>query len=141
MPQPVPYLTFKGNCADAMRFYEKVLGGKIRMMMKTSESPMAAQCGPEAGDCIMHADLELEDHSHIYGGDAMPHMPPFNGVQGVSLTLNYDTVAQAESIFNALATGGNVTMPMGPSFWAKKFGMLVDKYGIAWIINGDRIPT
>jgi PhnB protein len=68
-----------------------------------------------------------------------PHIP-YEGIKGVTLALNYNTVEEAEDIFNKLAEGGKVTMPFSPTFWAKKFGMLVDKYGVAWVINGELEP-
>jgi len=65
---------------------------------------------------------------------------PYQGIHGVSLTLNYDSVAEAQRIFDKLAAGGKVTMAMAPSFWAKTFGMLVDKFGTPWIVNGELLP-
>lgn len=137
--QPIPYLGFDGNCADAMRFYERTLGGKIRVMMSGADSPMADQMPKEFADRIMNAQLELPGGMLLYAGDSPPHMP-YEGVKGVSITLNYDSVEEAESIFNALAENGKVTMPFSPTFWAKKFGMLVDQFGVAWIINGELTP-
>ncbi|MFO1063014.1 MAG: VOC family protein [Pirellulales bacterium] len=137
--QPIPYLSFDGNCREAMTFYEKTLGGTIRVMMSGADSPMAAQMPKEFLDRIMNAQLELPGGALLYGGDAPRHIP-YEGVKGVSITLNYATVEEGEAIFNALAEGGTVTMPYSPTFWAKKFGMLVDRYGVAWIINGELTP-
>jgi PhnB protein len=139
MPQPVPYLSFKGNCADAMRFYERVLGGKLENMLTYGQSPMANECSKESLDQIMHACLVMADGNMIMGGDCPPNMP-YEGIKGVSITLSYDTVAEAEKRFGALAEGGQVTMPMGPTFWAKKFGMLTDRFGTPWIVNGELVP-
>jgi PhnB protein len=140
MPQPIAYLAFDGNCADAMRFYERALGAKLEALLKGSESPMAAQMPPEAADRIMHARLVFEDGGVLYAGDCCTQGPPYEGIKGVSLALNYDTVAQAQRAFDALAEGGRVTMAMQPVFWAKTWGMLVDRFGTAWIINGELIP-
>ncbi len=137
--QPIPYLSFNGNCAEAMRFYEKVLGGTIKVMMSGAQSPMAAQIPKEFTDRILNAQLELPGGGLLYGGDAPSHVT-YSGITGVTLALNYDTVEEAESKFNALAQDGHVTMPFGPTFWARKFGMCVDKYGVAWIINGELLP-
>jgi len=134
--QPIPYLGFNGNCAEAMRFYETVLGGKIKVMMSGAQSPMASQIPKEYADRILNAQLELPGGGLLYAGDAPAHIP-YEGIKGISLALNIDSVDAAESMFNKLAQGGQVTMPFGPTFWAKKFGMLVDKYGVAWIINGE----
>ncbi len=137
--QPIPYLSFNGNCRDAMHFYEKTLGGTIRVMMTGAESPMGSQMPKEFADRIMNAQLELPGGALLYGGDCPSHIP-YEGVKGVSITLNYATVEEGESVFNALSNGGNITMPYSPTFWAKKFGMLTDRFGIHWIINGELTP-
>ena len=138
--QPIPYLSFDGTCAEAMRFYEKVLGGKIKVMMSGGQSPMADQIPKEFADRIMNAQLELPGGSFLYAGDCPSHMP-YEGIKGVSVALNFDDVAEAEAIFNALSQGGKITMPFSPTFWAKKFGMLVDRFGVPWIINGELQPV
>ena len=137
--QPIPYLGFDGNCAEAMRFYETTLGGKISVMMSNGDSPVAAHIPKEGHSRIMHARLELPGGGLLYAGDAPGHIP-YEGIKGITLALNYDSVEEAESIFSALSQGGQVTMPFSPTFWAKKFGMLVDKYGVGWIINGELQP-
>ena len=134
MSQLDVYLTFDGNCAEAMRCYERVLGGKIEMMMKNSESPMAEQCGPGMGERIMHARLAL-DGRLLMASDAMTGQP-YPGMNGFSLTLVYKTVAEAERVFAALAEGGTVRMPMQKTFWVESFGMLTDRFGTPWMING-----
>jgi PhnB protein len=139
MPQPIPYLAFNGQCAEAMRFYQRVLGGKLGMM-SNAQSPMAAQCPPEHLDRIIHARLELDGGVFIYAGDCPPGMP-YQGIHGVGVALNYDKVAQAESIFKALSEGGKVTMPFSEAFWARRFGMFTDRFGCPWIINGELIEV
>jgi PhnB protein len=119
MPQPIAYLGFDGNCADAMRFYERALGGKIEIMMSGADSPMAAQMPKEFAHRIMHARLALPGGGLLFAGDAPPANIPYEGIKGVCITLNYDTVPEAQRIFDALADGGKVTMPMQPAFWAK----------------------
>jgi PhnB protein len=138
--QPIPYLGFDGTCAEAMRFYEKVLGGTIKVMMSGGQSPMADQIPKEFADRILNAQLELPGGALLYAGDAPSHVP-YEGIKGVSIVLNFDTVEEAESIFKSLAQGGRVTMPFSPTFWAAKFGMVIDKYGVAWIINGELRPV
>jgi PhnB protein len=119
-----------------MRFYASVLDARIEFMMSGAESPMAAQIPKEFAHRILNARLKLKDGSYIYGGDA-PTQMPYKGIHGVSIALNYDTVAEAQTIFNKLAEGGKVHMALAPSFWAKSFGMLVDKFGTPWIVNGE----
>jgi PhnB protein len=139
MPQPIPYLAFDGNCSDAMRFYAKVLDGKLDMLT-FGQSPMAEQTPKDALNRIMHARLALEGNGSLYAGDCPPGMP-YQGIHGVSITLNFDAVGAAERVFNALADGGKVTMAFGPTFWAKRFGMVTDKFGCPWIVNGEMIDV
>jgi PhnB protein len=133
MPQLDPYLFFDGNCAEAMRFYERTLGGKIEMMMTHAESPMAEQASPGNADRIMHASLDI-DGRRLMASDAMAG-EPYEGMKNFSLSLLYPTVADARRVFDALAAGGRVTMPMEKTFWADAFGMLVDRFGTSWMVS------
>ncbi len=140
-----PYLTFGGNTREAYAFYEKALGAKIETMMSYADMPPMAVgdtgCadGPlPSGDGIMHACLSLPGGAMLFAGDAPPGMP-FDGMKGVMLALQYDTIAQAETVFRTLGTGGKVTMPLAPAFWSKTFGMLTDRFGVSWAINGEPI--
>ncbi len=139
MPHPIAYLNFNGNCAEAVRFYERALGGKIEIMMSGADSPMATQMPKEGLHRIMHARLVLPDGGVLFAGDG-PTNVPYEGIKGVALTLNYDRVEQARKAFDALALGGTITMPMQPAFWAKTWGMLIDKFGTPWIVNGELLP-
>jgi PhnB protein len=139
MPQAIAYLGYNGNCADAMRFYERALNGKLEVLMSGADSPMAAQMPQEFAHRILHARLALPDGGVLFAGDTPANMP-YEGIKGVSITLNYSTVAEAEKIFAALSAGGQVTMPMQPAFWAKSWGMLVDQFGTPWIVNGEMLP-
>jgi len=136
MPHPIAYLAFDGNCAEAMRFYEQALGGKLEVLMSGADSPMADQIPKEFAHRIIHARLALPGDGMLFAGDAPAHVP-YEGIKGVSLVLNYDTVAEAQAVFDRLAAGGQVTMAMQPAFWAKSWGMLVDRYGTAWMVNGE----
>ena len=127
------YLFFDGNCADAMRFYERTLGGKLQLMTH-GQSPMAAQTPPGSANRIMHARLEL-DGRLLMASDSMVGQPT-QGMKGFSLSLIYPTVAEAQRMFAALAEGGQVTMPIAKTFWAEAFGMLVDRFGTPWMVNG-----
>jgi len=140
MTQAIAYLAFNGNCAQAMRFYETALGGKLEVMMSGGESPMAEHIPAEFRHRILHARLVLPGGGTLYGGDAPAHLP-YEGIKGVSITVDYATVAEARQVFDALAGGGQVSMPMQPAFWAKAWGMLVDKFGTPWIVNGEPIPV
>lgn len=140
-----PYLSFGGNTREAFAFYEKSLGAKIQAMMSYADMPASpapadgcADAGAPSGDGIMHACLELPGGAMLFAGDAPPGMP-FEGVKGVMLALQYDTVDQAHGAFHALSQDGQVTMPLAPTFWAKTFGMLTDRFGISWAVNGEPI--
>jgi PhnB protein len=139
MTQAIAYLSFNGNCADAFRFYEQALRGKLEVLMSGADSPMADQMPKEFAHRIIHARLVLPGGGTIYGGDCPVNMP-YDGIKGVSMTVDYETTDLARQVFAALAEGGQVTMPMQPAFWAKQWGMLVDKFGTPWIVNGEPIP-
>ena len=139
MPHPIAYLAFNGTCADAMRFYERALEAKLELLLTTGASPIAAHCPPDTHDRILHARLVLPGGGMLMAGDC-PTNVPYEGIKGVSLTLNYDTITEAERAFKALSEGGSISMPMQPAFWAKSWGMLVDKFGAPWIVNGELLP-
>ena len=134
MPQLDSYLFFDGTCADAMRFYERMLGGKIEMMMTHAQSPMGAQASPGNADRIMHARLVIDGRA-LMASDTMAGDPK-EGMKGFSLSLVYPTAAEAKKVFGALSDGGKVTMPMEKTFWAEAFGMLVDRFGTPWMVGG-----
>jgi len=136
MSQLEPYLFFDGNCAEAMRFYEKALGGKLEMMMKASEAPAGAGCPEGNPDAVMHASVLVEGR-HLMASDWMSP-DPYPGIRGVSISLLYPTVAEAKKKFDALASGGKVVMPLDKTFWVESFGMLTDKYGANWMISGGK---
>lgn len=136
MAQFEPYLSFDGNCADAMRFYERTLGGKIEMMMKFSEAPPERGQPPMQGDSIMHASMTL-DGFRLMASDSPPGMA-YEPMKGITVSLAYKTAAEGLKVFNALADGGQVVMPFAKTFWADGFGMVVDKFGTPWMVNaGD----
>jgi PhnB protein len=132
------YLTFNGNCAEAMRFYERTLKGKMEMMLTFAEAPDADQYPPGVGKQIMHASLVIDGH-RLMASDSMPGQP-HAGMHGFSLSLGYDTAAEAKKTFDALSAGGQVSMPMQETFWAETFGMLVDRFGTPWMLSGGPKP-
>ena len=138
MSQAIAYLSFNGNCADAMRFYEKALGGKLEVLMSGAESPIAEQMPKEFAHRILHARLVLPGGGMLFAGDCPMHAP-YEGIKGVAIAVDYDTTAEAERVFAALSEGGKVTMPMQSAFWAKRFGMADDRFGTPWIVNGEPI--
>jgi PhnB protein len=138
MAQAIPYLAFNGDCADAIRFYERVLGldANLEMIMSGADSPMATQIPKEQAHRILHARLRFDDGSYLYAGDAPLHTP-YEGIKGVTITMNYTSTPEAEPVFKSLSDGGNVIMPFQPVFWAKSAGMVTDRFGTSWNINGE----
>ena len=139
MPMLDSYIFFDGNCAEAMRFYERVTGGKIQFMMKYSESPVEndpQHCPPGSEDRIMHASLVI-DGRNLMASDSPKGQ--FKPMQGFALSLYYDSPEEAKRKFDMLAEGGQVFMPFGPTFWAKGFGMLTDKFGTHWMVSGGSL--
>jgi PhnB protein len=119
MAQAIAYLGFNGNCADAVRFYERALGlgATIEQLITAGDTPMADQIPKEYRQRVIHARLRFGDGSYLFAGDA-PAQQPYESIKSVSIAMNYPTVAEAERVFKALAEGGQVTMPPQPMFWA-----------------------
>ena len=130
-----PYLSFDGNCEAAFKFYERCFGTKINAMMPYRGSPMADQTPPDWLDRIMHGNMTVGDVV-LMGSDAPPDR--YQKPQGITVTIGITEPAEAERVFAALADGGTVTMPLAETFWALRFGMLVDKFGIPWMVNCER---
>ncbi|SRR5258707_4391809 len=133
--QSNPYLFFNGNCETAFKFYEQVLGGKIEGMMTHEGSPAADHVPAEWRKKIMHARMIL-DNGVLMGSDAPPGH--FQQPQGFSINLAINDLVAAERVFKALSTNGKVTMPLEKTFWAYRFGMLVDQFGIPWMVNCEK---
>ncbi|HLW24882.1 MAG TPA: VOC family protein [Steroidobacteraceae bacterium] len=130
-----PHLPFKGNCRQAFQFYADTLGGKILMQTTYGETPMAAQMPAHMREQIIHARMEFHGQS-LMGADAPPDR--YDGGHGIQLALGIDDLAQAKRTFEALSAGGTVTMPFQETFWARGFGMLTDRFGIAWMVNCEK---
>jgi PhnB protein len=127
------YLFFDGTCAEAMRFYERVFGGTLEVLQTYAESPAASEVAPERANRIMHARLVIDGRA-LMASDAVSE-DPFEGIRGFALSMNYETVEEAQRVFAALGEGGTVQMPLQQTFWAEAFGMLVDRFGTPWMVN------
>ena len=130
-----PYLHFNGNCREAMEFYAEVLGGKVLAMMTFADMPSDQPASQETRDLIVHARLAIGDEL-LMASDAPADR--FEKPQGFSVTLNIKEPTEAERVYNALAEGGTVMMPVGETFWAQKFAMLKDRFGTPWMINCEK---
>jgi PhnB protein len=132
-----PYLFFDGHCEEAVAFYETALGAKVEMMMRYRESPDPLppdMVPPERSDQIMHASLRI-------GGAVLMASDDCSGktqhLSGFSLSLGVPDAATADRVFNALADGGQVIMPLGKTFWSPRFGMVTDRFGVSWMVNQE----
>ena len=138
MPTINPYLTFNGTCEEAFTFYKSVFGGEFPFMGRFKDMPpMDGKSVPaEEGNKIMHVSLPVSKETTLMGSDTSSAFGPAP-VAGTnfSLSVNTDSEAEADKIFKALSAGGKVTMPMSKTFWGSYFGMLTDKFGIAWMVS------
>jgi len=128
-----PYLMFGGRCEEALAFYGAAVGAKVERVMKFSESPEPMPPGvlaPGFEQKIMHSSFMI-GQSRVMASDGCG---PGSKFEGFSLSLSVATEAEADRAFNALAAGGKVTMPLGKTFWSPRFGMLTDKFGVAWMV-------
>ena len=130
--QITPYLSFKGDCEAAFTFYERCLGGGRGAIFRYAGSPMADQVPSDWQDKVMHGSLTVGDQV-LMGGDVV--LDRYEEPKGFSLSIQIKNTADAERIFHELATDGRVVMPLDKTFWADRFGMVVDRFGIPWLIN------
>lgn len=136
--QFTPYLSFQGQCADAMAFYAAIFGGTPKLMRFSDmpDQPGMPELPPEQKDWVMHADLTLPEGSSLFGAD----MPPQFGGQtqsGVSVTTHFPDTTKAKSVFERLSEGGTVTMPFNQTFFSPGFGMCKDRFGTSWMVMTD----
>jgi PhnB protein len=129
-----PYLSFEGRCEEALEFYKTAVGAKLEFMMRYKEAPDKPPEGmvaPGSENKIMHCSFLIGD-SRIMATDG--GCTGGGKFEGISLALSSKTTAETEKSFNALAQGGQLQMPLGKTFFSPSFGMLVDKFGISWMI-------
>jgi PhnB protein len=123
-----------GRGDDAIEFYKKALGATVNTLMRFKEMP-DGKCAPGSEDKIMHADISIGE-THVLLSDGENKGQP--NFQGFGLAVTTKTEAEADKVFNALANGGKVTMPQSKTFFSPRFGMLVDKFGVHWMILAER---
>jgi PhnB protein len=126
------YLSFKGNCEAAFKFYEQCLGARPGSIFRYGGSPMAGQVPPDWSDKVMHGSVTVGGQV-IMAADVVPDQ--YEEPKGFSLSLQMKSVDDAERIFRELASEGRVVMQLEKTFWADRFGMVVDRFGIPWLIN------
>ena len=128
-----PYLFFDGKCEEAIEFYKKALGATVNMLMRYKDSPEPPPpgCGPVDANKVMHAQFQIGE-TVIMGSDGRATGNP--KFEGFALALSVKTEAEADKAFNALANGGKVEMPLAKTFFSAKFGMVLDKFGVFWMV-------
>jgi PhnB protein len=132
--QVQPYLFFDGRCEEALEFYKQTLGAKVDMMMRFKESPEPqppGMCPPGSEDKIMHAAFHIGDTQVMASDGRAQGQPKF---EGFALSLDTKTEAEATKLFNALADGGKVQMPLMKTFFSPSFGMVADRFGVGWMV-------
>jgi len=132
--QVQPYLYFEGRCEEAIEFYRKVLGAELTMLMRYKDSPEPPQPGmlpPGAGDKVMHSSFRIGESTVMASDGRCSGKPDF---KGVSLTVSVAGANEAERLFAALGEGGQVQMPLTKTFFAARFGMVADRFGVSWMI-------
>jgi PhnB protein len=129
--QVQPYLSFEGRCDEAIEFYKKAIGAQVDMVMRFKEAPDQSMVSPGSADKVMHAALRAGDTQLLMSDGRCTGSPSFGGI---SLALSATSEADAERIFNALAEGGKVNMPMAKTFFSPRFGMCNDKFGVGWMV-------
>ena len=130
-----PYLFFNGRCEEAIDFYRKALGAEVEMMMRFKESPDRLPPGmiaPGFENKVMHAALRIGG-AVMLASDGMASGA--TNFKGFSLSIDAPDAAGVERLFNALAEGGSVTMPLGKTFWSPRFGMVTDRFGVGWMVG------
>lgn len=131
--QIIPYIIFKGNCEEALKFYGNALGGETGHISRYSDAP-DNQMGMEP-DKVMHTQFNKDGNTLFMASDG-PVDASNSGI--VSLSLNFNDAGSIQGVFAALSDGGTVTMPLQDTFWGATFGMLQDQYGVKWMLNYDK---
>lgn len=130
-----PYLSFEGRCEEALEFYKQVLGAEVQMLMRMQDAPEQPPPGttpPDNGNKVLHSSMKIGD-SVVMATDG--YCAGKSNFEGITLSLTVDSDAEAEKYFAALADGGETKMPLSPTFFASKFGMVVDRFGVSWMVH------
>ncbi|MDE3066283.1 MAG: VOC family protein [Verrucomicrobiota bacterium] len=129
-----PYLDFDGRCEEALEFYRQAVGAEVLMLMRFKDAPAPARaqmCNSANQDKVMHSRVRIGDSAIMASDGRCTGKPNFHGI---ALSLTVPDPAEAERTFQALADGGQVTMPLGKTFFSPAFGMVADKFGVGWMV-------
>ena len=133
-----PYLSFEGRCDEAVKFYQAALGAEVQTLMRFNEAPDQSMVPPGSGDKVMHLSMRIGDSLVMASDGRCSGSTESAGFKGVSLTLTVADDAEAERSFAALSEGGQVTMSLEATFFASRFGMLTDRFGVQWMVVGGQ---
>jgi PhnB protein len=125
------YIDFNGRCDEAIEFYKGAVGAKVGMLMRFKDSPDPNACAPGSAEKVMHSSLTIGE-TELFASDG--RCSGSTTFSGIMLSLGVSSDEEAERYFNALSEGGQIFMPLGPTFFASKFGMLTDKFGVHWMV-------
>ena len=129
------YLSFEGRCEEAIEFYRRAVGAEVLMLMRFKESPEPAPEGsvpPGAENKVLHASIKIGEIILMASDGRCMGKAEF---KGFGLTASVKDIAEADKVFAALSDGGQVTMPLAKTFWSPRFGMLLDRFGVCWMVN------
>ena len=129
--QVQPYLDFNGRCGEALEFYKKAIDAKVEMVMHWKDCPDKSMSTAQNADKVMHSQFTVGDTTVLASDGRNGGQPNFNGIM---LCITAENEAKADKLFNGLAEGGRVAMPMGKTFFSSRFGMVADKFGVGWMI-------
>lgn len=133
-----PYLNFEGKTEEAFNLYKSVFGGEFQMVQRFKDTPGGDKLSAEDGVKIMHISLPIGSGNVLMGTDTLESMgQKLNVGDNFSISVTTESVAETDRIFNALAVGGEIIMPLEKTFWSAYFGMLKDRFGIQWLVNYD----
>jgi len=130
-----PYLNFNDTCEAAFNHYKSVFGGEFLTISRFSDSPAEYQGSPEEANKIMHVALPIGAGTILMGSDCPASWGRVSQGNSISIAYNPDSEAAAQKAFDGLAAGGKVTMPLEKTFWGAYFGMVIDQFGVNWMIN------
>lgn len=129
--QVQPYLFFEGRADEAIEFYKKTLGAQVEMLMRWKDAPDKSMCSPGNENKVMHSCMKIGDTSVMASDGRNSGKPNFDGF---ALSVDAKSDADAKTMFDALSDGGQVVMPVGPTFFASSFGMVRDRFGVHWMV-------
>jgi PhnB protein len=134
-----PYLNFDGTCEEAFNFYKTAFGGEFAMVMRYKDVPPGTPGEQKDNpDWIMHIALPINQNDVLMGSDTPPHYGKATPGKNFSISISADNKQEADKLYKALSAGGQPIMPMADAFWGSYFGMLVDKYGVNWMVGYDQ---